>query len=57
MRQRNNLWKNAAAIPTGVVFDLHKQIEPWRTKRAAAPGKLAPRPPDNLVRDAPDNLA
>jgi hypothetical protein len=69
---------SAAGIPTGVSFDIHKQIELRRAKeRAAAPVNLAPDkphvrqyvqvnvlpardnlpppPPDNPVKDAPDN--
>ena len=37
-------------------FDIHKQIELRRAKRAATPDILAAPPADNLVRDAPDNL-
>jgi hypothetical protein len=61
------------AIPTGVAFDIHRQIEKRRAQKAmmpekmspdipithvvqvsvvAAPGTLAPPPPDNLVKDA-----
>jgi hypothetical protein len=38
-----------------IAFDIHRRIAKWRAKRAAAPDKLAPPPPDNLVKDAPDN--
>jgi hypothetical protein len=55
-RRRNNFWKNTADIPTGAVFDIHKQIERQREKRAVAPDNLAPPPPDNLVKDVPANL-
>jgi len=41
MRRRNNFWKNAAGIPTSMAFDIHKQIERQRAKRAAAPDNLA----------------
>ncbi len=44
MRRRNNFWKNAPGIPTGVAFDIHKQIERQRAKRAASPDNLAPQP-------------
>ncbi len=69
--------EDTAGIPTGVSFDIHKQIELRRRKERAeapvnltketspvrqyvqvnvmaAPDKLAP-PPDNLVKNAPDN--
>jgi hypothetical protein len=36
-------------------FDIHRQIELRRAKRAAAPDKLSPPPPDKLAEDAPDN--
>ena len=42
-RRRNNFWQNAADIPTGVAFDIHKQIERQRAKRAAAPDNFAPQ--------------
>jgi len=62
-------------IPTGVAFDIHRQIEKRRAQQAvtpdkftretcrqfvqvnvvAAPEKLAPPSPDNLVKDVPDN--
>jgi hypothetical protein len=60
-----------AGIPTGVAFDIHKQIELRRAKeRAAAPDNLAPdKPhvrqyvqvnvvtaPDKLTPPSPDNL-
>jgi hypothetical protein len=71
--------EDTAGIPTGVSFDIHKQIELRRAKERALardnltpekphvrqyvqvnvlPGRdnLPPPPPDNLVRDAPDNL-
>jgi hypothetical protein len=72
--------EDTAGIPTGVSFDIHKQIELRRAKeRAAAPVNLTketppvrqyvqvnvlpgrdnptplPPPPDNMVKDAPDN--
>jgi hypothetical protein len=70
--------EETAGIPTGVSFDIHKQIELRRAKeRAAAPvtltketppvrqyvqvnvlpgrDNLPPPPPDNLIKDAPDN--
>jgi hypothetical protein len=56
-RRRNNFWKNAADIPTGVGFDIHRRIAKQRAKQAAAPDKLVPPPPDHLVKDAPDNPA
>jgi len=72
--------EDTAGIPTGVSFDIHKQIELRRAKEraaapvnltpdkphvrqyvqvnvVAAPDKLPPAPPDNLVKDAPDDPA
>jgi hypothetical protein len=72
--------EDTAGIPTGVSFDIHKQIELRRAKERAAtpvtltketppvrqyvqvnvlPGRdnLPPPPPDNLIKDTPDNPA
>jgi hypothetical protein len=45
------------ACNSGVAFDIHNQIELRPAKRAAAPDNLAAPPPDNLVKDAPDDPA
>jgi hypothetical protein len=47
--------EDTAGIPTGVAFDIHRQIERLRAKRAASPENLALSPPDNFVKDVPDN--
>ena len=43
MRRRINLWKNAADIPTGAAFDIHKHMERQRAKRTASPENLLPQ--------------
>jgi hypothetical protein len=68
--------EETAGIPTGVAFDIHRQIEKRRAQQAmrpekmspdiplarvvqvsmvAAPDKLAAPPPDNMVKETPEN--
>ena len=70
--------EETAGIPTGVAYDIHRQIETRRAQQAMRPekyspaipigqpmagtamvaqGKLAAPPPDNMAKDAPDDLA
>jgi len=75
--QAQRTLQDTAGIPTGVAFDIHRQIERRRAKQAARPDNLAPEkpnvsqfvqvnvvavrdnlppmPPDNFLKDAPDN--
>jgi hypothetical protein len=67
--------KTKPSIPTGVAFDIHRQIEKRRAQQAVRPERLSPEtpitrvvqvnvvapqdklaaPPDNMVKDEPDN--